>query len=62
MKKLGVAEDPKHESVKKYSERVLKEVEANQPEEPKATVIMSEGMAEAAEEILPKYRQERKSA
>ena len=72
MEKLGVAEETKHESVKEYADRVVKdrvaedrvnkEVEANQPENPEVQVIMSEGMEEEADKILTKYRQERKSA
>lgn len=62
MKKLGVAEEAKHESVKDYADRQLEELEKNQPEEPKATVIMSEGAEEEVEKILTKYNQAMKNA
>nr|WP_319397174.1 site-specific DNA-methyltransferase [uncultured Desulfobacter sp.] len=48
--------EPK-ETLTEHSKRILDDLEANQPEEPKATVIMSEGMKEAAEEILAKHAQ-----
>lgn len=57
MEKLGVAEETKHESVKEYVDRQLEELEANQPEEPKMEVIMSEGMVEYIAETLGKQEE-----
>lgn len=47
------------ETLTEHSERQREELEANQPEEPKVEVIMSDGMAEAAAEITENYRKER---
>jgi len=49
--------EPK-ETLTEYSKRLLEELEANQPGEAKAEVIMSDGMAEAFAEILSKQEKE----
>ena len=61
MKKLGVAEKTKSEVTKDFANRLLadrvpEKVEVNQPEESKAEVFMSEGMAEEAMKITEDYR------